>query len=281
MGMWCLAPAPHQEKPEAAFLPVLSAIADEGEGSVRTIYVGPLKALINDQFMRVEELCGYLDMPVHRWHGDVSAAAKAKLVAKPGGVLLITPESLESLFVNRSTALGKLFHGLRFVVIDELHSFLDNERGRHLRSLLYRVAALTEKPLRLIGLSATLGEPLVAKQYLDRDQPDRVHWINGVAAESELKLRLHAYVRAGEKELLKPAPTEQEEIPTYARDMANDLVSHCRGQTNLILQTPARTSNTTASFASGSQPGRDCRISSSSTTVRSAPICGQQTEETM
>ena len=160
-------------KTEAAFLPVLSAIADEPEGAVRAIYVGPLKALINDQFRRVEDLCRHLDVPVHRWHGDVDAGAKKKLVDSPGGVLLITPESLESLFVNRSRFLAKMFAGLRFVVIDELHSFLGNERGLHLRSLLYRLAALTETPLRIIGLSATLGDSNVAKRYIDIDAPRR------------------------------------------------------------------------------------------------------------
>src|SRR5690349_7573440 len=57
-------------KTEAAFLPVLSAIAGLPEGSVRAMYVGPLKALINDQFLRLEDLCRHADIPVHRWHGD-------------------------------------------------------------------------------------------------------------------------------------------------------------------------------------------------------------------
>ncbi len=83
-------------KTEAAFLPILSQIADDAVGSVRALYVAPLRALINDQFGRIEELCGYLDVPVHRWHGDVNAALKKKLIEAPGGVLLLTPESLES-----------------------------------------------------------------------------------------------------------------------------------------------------------------------------------------
>jgi ATP-dependent Lhr-like helicase len=80
-------------KTEAAFLPVLSAIAIAGEptGSVRAIYVGPLKALINDQFGRLEELCTHLEVPVHRWHGDVTASRKEAWSKQPGGVLLIHP----------------------------------------------------------------------------------------------------------------------------------------------------------------------------------------------
>lgn len=126
-------------KTEAAFLPVLSAISDEPSGSVRALYVGPLKALINDQFGRLEDLCTHLEVGVHRWHGDVPASRKAALVKEPGGVLLITPESLESLLINRTGHLERLFGGLRAVVIDEVHSFLEGERGLHLASLLVRL----------------------------------------------------------------------------------------------------------------------------------------------
>src|SRR3989304_1916356 len=121
-------------KTEAAFLPILSKICNEPTGSVRAMYVGPLRALINDQFRRVEDLCGYLEIPVFRWHSDVEVSSKKKLLRLPGGVLLITPESLESLFVNRSSQLPALLGGLRFVVIDELHAFLGSERGLHLQS---------------------------------------------------------------------------------------------------------------------------------------------------
>src|SRR3984885_3913921 len=111
-------------KTEAAFLPVLSAIADEPTGGVRAIYIGPLKALINDQFGRVEQLCERMEMPVHRWHGDVDAGAKKAVLAAPSGVLLITPESLEAMFVLRPTQLPAMFGHLAYVVIDEMHAFL-------------------------------------------------------------------------------------------------------------------------------------------------------------
>src|SRR6266478_2727003 len=78
-------------KTEAAFLPILSKILDAPQASVCVIYVGPLKALINDQFRRLEELCHYAEIPVHRWHGDISSDRKRTLVSHPSGVLLITP----------------------------------------------------------------------------------------------------------------------------------------------------------------------------------------------
>src|SRR5437867_1601915 len=55
-------------KTEAAFLPIISTLTAGPHDSIRAIYVGPLKALINDQFGRLDRLCERLEVPVHRWH---------------------------------------------------------------------------------------------------------------------------------------------------------------------------------------------------------------------
>lgn len=229
-------------KTEAAFLPVLSKIADEPTGSVRALYIGPLKALINDQFSRIEELCGYLEMPVYRWHGDVPDSQKAKLVQSPGGVLLITPESLESLFVNRSRYMTSLFAGLRFVVIDELHSFLDQQRGLHLQSLLQRLRSLTILSFRIIGLSATIGDPDVARRYLNGDHPDRVETVTDQGSSAEIKFRIHGYCLppyTGDRLPVDDSQAEQEipddQPPEEMLRAASDIVKHCAGRANLVF----------------------------------------------
>src|SRR3954453_16151211 len=112
-----LAAATASGKTEAAFLPILSAIASEPAASVQALYVSPLKALINDQFRRLEDLCAYAQIPVHRWHGDVSTADKQHLRKAPSGVLLISPESLESQFINHDQHLARIYSHLEFVVI--------------------------------------------------------------------------------------------------------------------------------------------------------------------
>src|SRR5271157_1818229 len=71
-------------KTEAAFLPILSEIVGDYASSVRALYVGPLKALINDQFRRLEELCEHAGIPVHKWHGDVGQSKKHELLRSPG-----------------------------------------------------------------------------------------------------------------------------------------------------------------------------------------------------
>ncbi|MBX9746994.1 MAG: DEAD/DEAH box helicase [Hyphomonadaceae bacterium] len=127
-------------KTEAAFLPILTAVKQEERSGLSILYVSPLKALINDQFQRLELLCDRLEMPVVRWHGDAPQAAKHRLVKNPRGVAIITPESIEALFVRKPAAARGLFGSLRFVVIDELHAFLKGPRGLHLSSLLSRIS---------------------------------------------------------------------------------------------------------------------------------------------
>lgn len=219
-------------KTEAAFLPVLSAIADEPEGSIRAMYVGPLKALINDQFSRLEDLCLHAGVPVHRWHGDVSATDKQRFRANPGGVLLITPESLESAFINYGNQIPRIFGGLRYVVIDELHSFVADVRGVHLRSLIARLAQTIGTRPRALGLSATLSDFNSARRFLDFDHPEQVSVIEDKEASRSLRIGLRAYPRP------VPRPEEPEggkkaaPLATTALQAYNDLVALTTGSPN-------------------------------------------------
>ncbi|HNQ22141.1 MAG TPA: DEAD/DEAH box helicase [Phycisphaerae bacterium] len=225
-------------KTEAAFLPVLSRISSEPTGSVRAMYVGPLRALINDQFRRVEDLCNYLDMPVCRWHGDVGGSNKNRLLSTPGGILLITPESLESLFVNRSSQLLGLLGGLRFVVIDELHAFLGSERGLHLQSLLARLRhgpTAGRPPFRTLALSATLGDLSAAREFLDRDDPQAVTVIESPPEGKELRFRLHAYLAGAQQGEAGRGDTSDQAEVAPMRLLAEDIVEHCRERTNLVF----------------------------------------------
>ncbi len=146
-------------KTEAAFFPILTQFWEDPPASVGAIYVGPLKALINDQFYRLSDLCAEADIPVWHWHGDVSASHKARLMKKPRGILQITPESLEAMLLHRHSAIPKLFGDLRFVVIDEVHSLLRGDRGGQTLCLIERLSRMAGCDPRRIGLSATIGDP--------------------------------------------------------------------------------------------------------------------------
>lgn len=153
-------------KTEAAFLPVLTQLWENPSASVGVLYVSPLKALINDQFQRLEALLEEADIPVTKWHGDASQAAKKRLVRSPRGVMQTTPESLESLLMHNSANAYRLFSDLRFVIIDEVHYFMDNDRGLQLLCLLERLSRLIGFSPRRIGLSATLGDTTNAEKWL-------------------------------------------------------------------------------------------------------------------
>jgi ATP-dependent Lhr-like helicase len=156
-------------KTEAAFLPILSKV-DFNERGVAVLYISPLIALINDQFMRVEDLCKDMEIAVTKWHGEASRSLKAKLLKDPQGVVLITPESLEAMFTNKPYDVKNLFTGLKYVVIDEIHSFIGSDRGVHLKSLLSRLQAINSHGFSVVGLSATLGDFTEAKKFTGKPE---------------------------------------------------------------------------------------------------------------
>ena len=146
-------------KTEAAFFPILTEFWQDPPASVGAIYIGPLKALINDQFHRLNDLCDEAGIPVWHWHGDVAQSHKAKLIKKPSGILQITPESLEALLMHKHAMVGRLFGDLRYVVIDEVHSLLRGDRGGQTLCLIERLSRMAGVNPRRIGLSATIGDP--------------------------------------------------------------------------------------------------------------------------
>lgn len=153
-------------KTEAAFFPILTEFWKNPPASVGAIYIGPTKALINDQFFRLTDLCEEADIPVWHWHGDVSASHKAKLMKKPSGILQLTPESLEAILMRRHSAVAKLFCDLHYVVIDEVHSLLRGDRGGQCLCLIERLSRMAGVDPRRIGLSATIGDPEAVGAFL-------------------------------------------------------------------------------------------------------------------
>ncbi|KAA8746082.1 MULTISPECIES: DEAD/DEAH box helicase [Paenibacillus] len=153
-------------KTEAAFFPALTELHERPSKSVGILYIGPLKALINDQFERLKDLLTEGNIPVWHWHGDVPQAEKTKLMKNPSGVLQITPESLEGLLMNRPNAIPALFHDLRYVIIDEVHAFMGADRGIQVLSELARIERMAGCAPRRVGLSATLSDYDAATSWL-------------------------------------------------------------------------------------------------------------------
>ena len=212
-------------KTEAAFLPLISSVLEHpGEGGFDLVYVGPLRALINDQFERLEDLCVRAELPVYPWHGDIAQGVKTRARRNPRGVLLITPESLEALFVLRGFEIPALFMGTRAIIIDELHALLDNERGIHLRSLLTRLELAVNRRIRRVGLSATLGEMTLAREYLRPEDSETVTLLESRSEGQELRVQIRGY-RSG----------YDEENEAAKRAVVEHLFSRLRGSRNLIF----------------------------------------------
>jgi ATP-dependent Lhr-like helicase len=223
-------------KTEAAFLPILSNIARSGNTKSLVLYVSPLKALINDQWRRLSSLAESLEIPVVGWHGDIPQSQKKKFKNHPGGVLLITPESLEGLLAYHGSELATLFAGLRYVVVDELHAFIGSDRGKQLQSILHRVdlARGGSQQVSRVGLSATLGDVSLAAQFLRPNGFERVRIISADQSASEVKVTLKT--RFGSKEETEPRakPLPIEKSPAK-KAIADEIFEKLRTANHLVF----------------------------------------------
>jgi len=223
-------------KTEAAFLPALTRLL-QTEPLGLIVYISPLKALINDQFGRLDRLCEQLEIPVWPWHGDISSSAKARFLAKRQGVLLITPESLEAMLCHRGTLIGAVFNRLAFFVVDELHAFIGSERGKQLQSLMHRVERVIDRQVPRVGLSATLGDMRLAADFLRPGQGESVALVESKSSHGDLKILVKGY-----KEPLTVRNEEGDEEPesvTPAK-IALHLFQGLRGTNNLVFPNSRR-----------------------------------------
>ncbi len=153
-------------KTEAAFFPILHTIYEQNIIGTSVIYVSPIKALLNNQEMRLKELSSFIYGDIFKWHGDVSSHEKMKTFKEPPNILMITPESLEVILMSKKIDKEDFFKNIRFVVIDEIHSFADSERGIQLLSVMERIQSYSNHDIQRIGLSATVGNPEVIGEWM-------------------------------------------------------------------------------------------------------------------
>lgn len=223
-------------KTEAALLPICSVLArrqEKGLGAgVSALLVSPLKALINDQYDRITGLADPLGLSVHRWHGDAPASGKATVLRAPQGLLLITPESLEALFVRHGTRVGRVFAGLRYVVVDELHAFIGTERGAQLQALLHRVEEARGRRVPRVALSATLGDFSGAAEFLRPGDGARVAVVSSAESGGEVRLQVRGYVEPARRPDTDQDPDQE---PGDRAAIADHLFRTLRAGDNLVF----------------------------------------------
>lgn len=239
-------------KTEAAFLPALTRLlTTQPPGLI--VYISPLKALINDQFGRLDRLCEQLEVPVWPWHGDTSASTKARFLAKREGVLLITPESLEALLCNRGTSIAAAFDRLTFFVVDELHAFIGAERGMQLQSLMHRIEKVIDRQVPRIGLSATLGDMRLAAEFLRPGQGSKVQMVVSESSVDKPQITVEGYeeplvVHPGAKanlttdsgETNRERNDQDPPEPVTPAAIAAGLFERLRGTNNLVFPNSRR-----------------------------------------
>lgn len=230
-------------KTEAAFFPIITLFSEAPPTSVGCIYIGPLKALINDQFTRLTDLCDEADIPVWHWHGDVAQSHKSRLMKRPSGILQITPESLEAMLLHKHAAIPKLFGDLRFVVIDEVHSLLRGDRGGQTLCLIERLSRIAGVNPRRIGLSATIGDPEKTGEFLSLGTGRKTIIPKIEVKGSKWRLSMeHFYVKdvqaAEGKDIQDALPVLEEktaEAPKNADPGIGYIYEHTRGKKCLVF----------------------------------------------
>lgn len=216
-----IASATASGKTEAAFLPIISKALSDDDHGLFCIYIAPLKALINDQFSRLEDLSKYIDIDIIPWHGDVSSSVKKRLYGNQDRILLITPESVESQLMNKTGDFAELCNSVEHIIVDELHTFIGNERGIQLMSQLHRVDTLRSKRIRRVGLSATLNDDKLTSRFLSGKND--CEYIRSDEFSKGLKMKLYTFIR------------DEEAEKTPERQISENIYSKLRGKNNLIF----------------------------------------------
>lgn len=150
-----------------AFLSIISELTtlaekDKLEDKVYCIYISPLKALDNDieknldePLKGIEKIAGKpLGIRKAVRTGDTTQYQRQKMLKKPPHILITTPETLSILLV--APKFREKLSGVKYVIIDEIHSLAENKRGVHLSLSLERLQHLIGQYTR-IGLSATVS----------------------------------------------------------------------------------------------------------------------------
>lgn len=132
---------------------------------LHTLYISPLKALTVDVHRNIGRPIEELKIPItfETRTGDTPASKRARQKTKPPHMLMTTPESL-ALLLSYPEA-PEYFKNLRYIIVDELHALMDSKRGDLLSLGLARLGTLA-KDVQRIGLSATIAEPEIARDWL-------------------------------------------------------------------------------------------------------------------
>ena len=189
----------------AAFLWCLDRLATRPQappsatGTVRVLYVSPLKALAYDIERNLRAPLAGITLAASRLGrpippisvgmrtGDTTAGERRQLVRRPPDILVTTPESLYLLLTSSAR---EILRGVEQVIVDEVHAIAGTKRGAHLALSLERLECLTTRAPQRIGLSATQRPLATTARFLGGVGPERQVAIVDAGARKPLELRV-------------------------------------------------------------------------------------------
>jgi Lhr-like helicases len=157
-------------KTEAAVLPVFYRLGEMKE-EIRgfgAIYITPLRALNRDVLSRIEFYGNAFKLEVGVRHGDSSESERRYQLLHPPQVLITTPETLQLIISGKK--IRNHLSTVKYVIIDEVHELLNDERGWQLMIGLSRMKEIAPD-FKIIAISATIGNPeeVSRKLFFDKD----------------------------------------------------------------------------------------------------------------
>jgi ATP-dependent Lhr-like helicase len=162
----CLVIAPTGSgKTECAVIPIFSLVKNSKKnGKIKVLYITPLRALNRDVFRRITKYAQTNDLSIEIRHGDTSQRYRRKITEHPPDILITTPETLVILLTQ--IKMLNALSDIEWIIIDEVHELLGNERGSQLSLSLERLQLNSKYPLTKIGLSATVGNFEEASKFV-------------------------------------------------------------------------------------------------------------------
>ncbi|MEK6834606.1 MAG: DEAD/DEAH box helicase, partial [Thermoproteota archaeon] len=143
-------------KTETSVIPIFARLAKSKKpGKIKVLYITPLRALNRDVFRRIIRYAENENLSIQIRHGDTTQAARKKITESPPDILITTPETVIILLTQKK--LLDALSELEWIIIDEVHELLGNERGSQLSLSLERLQLNSKCEITRIGLSATVG----------------------------------------------------------------------------------------------------------------------------
>ncbi|HSJ67283.1 MAG TPA: ligase-associated DNA damage response DEXH box helicase [Anditalea sp.] len=161
------------------------------KNGLQLIWVTPLRALARDIQKAMAEVCSEIGLPwtVSIRNGDTSTQERNQQKKKMPECLITTPESLHLLLTQKENPL--IFKNIKAIVIDEWHELLANKRGVQIQLALSYIKTLLDNPIKIWGISATIGNmPKAFAALLGPNAPD----LNIIKADIKKKIIIESII---------------------------------------------------------------------------------------